>query len=366
MKTVLMAFLRKELSQALRDPRMRVLLFVMPVIQMAVFGYAISTEIRGIRLAAFHAPNDATSRRLVDRFFASGWFLPVPAEGGDPFSLIQAGKADAVLVAPEHGLTRSLGRGAGEVQLLVDAANAAKARAVEAYARSIIAAAVPRPSGTGPAGQGIALDVRVLYNPAMESSVFMVPGVMGMIVCLVTIVLTSMSLAREKETGTFETIIAAPLSVGEILLGKTVPFILLGLADCCLVLLAGTLLFSVPSRGPLWMLAVASAAFVVTTVSVGTLISTVSRNQQQAMLGSFMFLFPANLLSGIMFPVENMPPAVRWAAYFDPLKYFVTLVRNIMLKGGDPWVFVSNVAVLALMAVLTAALSYRRFRRTLE
>ncbi|MBI5625256.1 MAG: ABC transporter permease [Elusimicrobia bacterium] len=361
MKGVLLAFLRKEFAQALRDPRMRALLFIMPVVQMAVFGYAISTEIRGIRLAAFHEPGDARARHLADRFFASGWFVPVPDRGLEPFALIQSGKADAVLVAPAKGLTRASGRGEAEVQLLVEATNAAKARAVEAYARSILAAVFPQPSGGG-----IALDVRVLYNPAMESSVFMVPGVMGMIVTLVTIVLTSMSLAREKESGTFETIIAAPLSVGEILLGKTVPFVLLGLADCVLVLLAGSLLFDVPSRGPLWMLALASAVFVVTTVSAGTLISTISRNQQQAMLGSFIFLFPANLLSGIMFPVENMPAAVRWVAYLDPLKYFVTLVRAVMLKGGDPWVFASNVAVLAAMAVLMASLSFARFRRTLE
>ncbi|MFA6318032.1 MAG: ABC transporter permease [Elusimicrobiota bacterium] len=361
MRRVLLAFLAKELSQALRDPRMRALLFIAPILQITLFGCAISTEIRNIRLASFHAPDDAEARRLTERFLSSGWFLPVPAQGSDPASLIDAGAADAVLAFPAGGLTRAMGRGEGEVQLLVEATNATKARAVEAYARSILGAAGPPRSGPG-----IGLDVRVLYNPSMESSAFMVPGVMGMIICLVTIVLTSMSLAREKETGTFETIIAAPLGVGEILLGKTVPFVLLGLADCVLVLLAGTALFSVPSRGPLWMLALASGVFVATTVSVGTLISTIARNQSQAMLGSFMFLFPANLLSGIMFPVENMPIAVRWVAYLDPLKYFVTLVRNIMLKGGDPWVFASNVAVLVVMAAGTAGLSYIRFRRTLE
>lgn len=138
------------------------------------------------------------------------------------------------------------------------------------------------------------------------------------------------------------------------------------MVDCFLVLLAGTLLFSVPLRGPLWMLGVASAALVVTTVSVGTLISTVARSQQQAMMGSFIFLFPANLLSGIMFPVENMPAAIRWVAYLDPLKYFVTLVRDVMLKGGDPGVFASHVGALAAMAAFTAALSYKRFRQTLN
>jgi ABC-2 type transport system permease protein len=333
---------------------MRLVLFVMPVVQMTVFGLALTTEVRGIRLAAFRAPGDRAMERTVERFLASKWFVPAETGGDDPFGAIQSGRADACLVAPREGLSR----GREGLQLLIDATNASKARAVESYARAILA--------RGPPAGGVSLDVRVLYNPSMESSVFMVPGVMSMILCLITIILTSMSLAKERESGTFETIVSAPLGKREILLGKTLPYILLGLADAVLVVAAGAVLFSVPLRGPLWMLAAGSAAFVLATVSIGTCISTIAENQQQAMMGSFLFLFPAMLLSGMMFPVENMPLPLRWVAYLDPLKYFITLMRNVMLKGGDPRVFGWNVLVLLAMAASAAALGERRFRQTLN
>ncbi|HAM36198.1 MAG TPA: ABC transporter permease [Elusimicrobia bacterium] len=366
MNRAILAFIRKELSQSLRDPRMRLVIFVLPMIQMTIFGLAISTEIRGIRLAAVHAPSDAAARRLADRFYASGWFVPVAGGGHDPYRLIAAGLADAVLVAPTGGLTKALGRGPASLQLLVNATNATKARSIESYATAIVAQETAPERRLGAPQPGIELDVRILYNPAMESSLFMVPGVMGMILCLVTIILTSMSLAKEKESGTFETILAAPLETWEILLGKTIPYGLLGLADALLVLAAAVVIFSVPIRGPLWMLALAAVFFVATTVGVGTLVSTISANQQQAMLGSFLFLFPAVLMSGLMFPIENMPPAILWVAQLNPLKYFVTLVRDIMLKGGNGWVFAYNLSVLGVMAAAVGATSYLRFRQRLN
>ncbi|MFA6435114.1 MAG: ABC transporter permease [Elusimicrobiales bacterium] len=366
MNPTLKAFIRKELTQTLRDVRMRALLFGAPVIQMTVFGLALSTEIKNIKLAVFSRPGDAMFGRVTEGFYASGWFTRAAhAPGEDPFELIASGRADAALISPAEGLVRSAERGNGKMQLLVDASNATKARAVEAYAKSIVADASEREYGARvlPA---LKFDVRVLYNPAMESSVFLVPGVMGMLVCLITIILTAMSLTREREMGTFETIVSAPLSNTEVLLGKTIPYLILGLADAALVVLAGYLIFGVPVRGPLWQLALASLAFVVNTVSIGTFISTVSKNQQQAMLGGFMFLFPAILMSGVMYPVENMPKAVIAAAYMDPLMYFVRLLRNIMLKGGDVHVFWTNLGALVLMAFFAAGLAYNRFRQTLN
>lgn len=366
MNSTLKAFIRKELTQTLRDTRMRALLLGAPIIQMTVFGLALSTEIRNIKLAVFSAPADAMSERLTEQFYASGWFKPVLFTPGEaPVELIASGRADAVLIPPAEGLARSVQRGDGKIQLLADASNATKARAVEAYAGSIVAAAAAREYPGGPVPP-VKFDVRVLYNPAMESAMFLVPGVMGMLVCLITILLTAMSITREREMGTFETIVSAPLSNTEVLLGKTVPYIVLGLVDTGLVVLAGYLIFGVPVRGPLWQLALAALAFVINTVSIGTFISTISKNQQQAMLGGFMFLFPAILMSGVMYPVENMPPAIIAAAYLNPLMYFVKLFRNIMLKGGDPLVFWQNTGILLLMAAGTVTLAYKRFRQTLN
>ncbi|HOW28513.1 MAG TPA: ABC transporter permease [Elusimicrobiota bacterium] len=362
MNRTLNAFIKKELAQTLRDPRMRVILFVLPMVQMTLFGFAISTEIKRLKLAVFHDPGDRAARQLTERFYSADWFLRVEPEGDDPLRLVRSGRADAALVIPAEGLTRSLARREATVQLILDASNATKARVAESYVSKILATARRGPEPPGP----FQLDVRVLYNPTMESSVFLVPGVMSMILCLVTIILTSMSMSKEKERGTFEMIISAPLENWEILLGKTVPFVLIGMLDTVLILLAGTLLFDVPVRGELWKLLLAAFVFVVTTVTIGILISTISKNQQQSMLGSFLFVFPATLMSGIMFPVENMPKTIIVVAYLNPLKYFVTLLRNILLKGGDPWVLWSNIGVLLLMAVATTALSFRRFHQTLN
>jgi len=239
MNVTLRAFIKKELVQTLRDVRMRALLFGAPVLQMTIFGLALSTEIKNIKLAAFSRPGDAMFERVSESFYASGWFARAGySQGEDPFELIASGRADAVLIAPDEGLSRSAERGGGKMQLLVDASNASKARAVEAYAKNIIAAAASREYGAR-AEPALKFDVRVLYNPAMESSMFLVPGVMGMLVCLITIILTAMSLTREREMGTFETIVSAPLSNKEILLGKTVPYVVLGLADAALVVAAG-------------------------------------------------------------------------------------------------------------------------------
>ncbi len=365
MNRALKAFIKKELVQALRDVRMRILLFGAPIIQLTIFGLALSTEIRNIKLAVYSEPGDAAAVRLAEDFYSSGWFKPaVFAPGEDPFELIGSGRADAVLLMPQGGLGRAAGRGEGKMQLLVDASNATKARVVESYAKTITARAAA--AYGAPQAQPLSFDVRVLYNPAMESSLFLVPGVVGMLLCVITIILTAMSLTRERELGTFETIVSAPLSDGEILLGKTLPFVLMGMVLFTLVLTAAHLLFGVPVRGPLWQLFVAAFVFVITTVSIGTSISTLARNQQQAMLGGFMFLFPAILISGIMYPVENMPKAVIAAAYLDPLMFFMRLLRSIMLKGGDLHVFWTNVGALALMAAFAAGLAYNRFRQTLN
>ncbi len=360
----LLGFMRKELIQVLRDPRMRIVLFLLPMVQMIVFGLAISNDVKNVRLAARFEPNDRLSQQLYERSIASGWFIPAKPTGDDPFTWIQADQADAVIVSPAEGLTRSIERGDGQVQLLVDATNVIRAQGVENYMQSLVAEVTQeyRPYKA----RSLQLDVRILYNPSMESTVFMVPGVMSLILCVVTILLTSMSLAREKEMGTFETIISAPVSTPEVLLGKTIPYIVLGMLDIPLIMAVASFLFGVPMRGSLWVTAFAGFVFICTTVAIGTLISTFSKSQQQAMMGGFIFLFVATLLSGIMFPLENMPLPMLAIAHLNPLKYFVVLLRNIMLKGGDAQVVWANVSALLIMCVIAVTIAFRRFKPTLS
>ena len=366
MKKVLLGFIKKEFAQTLRDPVMRVFLFVAPVIQLCIFGFAINTDFKNINLAVVYSPSDRTASRLSERIFATGWFNRVNAQETDPVELMQSGKADAVLVAPARGIDRDIAKGGTKIQLLIDAQNATKAHAIESYIQEIAAMFLAEKFPGAQNVPQVVFDVRVLYNPALETPIFMIPGIMTMIMCIATVMLTSMSIAREKELGTFESIIAAPLSNMEIILGKTVPFVIIGLVDAVFILAAGMTIFGVPMRGSFLLLFFSTLVFVCTTVSIGTLISTFAANQQQAMMGTFLFVFPAMLMSGVFFPIENMPLVLRVFAYVDPLKYFITLLRNVMLKGSVPEVYWPNVLVLSSMMIAAVFAAARRFRQTLN
>lgn len=364
MNPTLLGFIRKEMVQALRDPRMRGMLFVLPVVQLLIFGVALSSEVRNVTLAVSARPDDAFTRRLAGRFYASGWFIPVEAGPGDPFDLVRSGRAEVVLVAPPEGAAAAIGRGRASYQLLVDALNAMRARGIENYAQAVLARHL-RDEGLSPGESPFDFSVRTLYNPAGDTATFMIPGTLCLMLCLVTVVLTSMSMAGERERGTLETLLASPVAPWEVLLGKTVPFVILGMIDLPLVLLVAKGL-GVPIIGPLWLIALSTFIFVSTTVSVGFLLSSYSGSQQQAMLGGFLFIFPSIQLSGVIFPIENMPRAIAWIAWFNPLRYFVIVIRHLMLKGGDLGAVLPNLAAMAALGALALFWAGRRFRQTLN
>jgi len=366
MNKTLLGFIKKELTQALRDPRMKFILFVVPMVQMTLFGVAISNEVKNIRLAACFDAKDYVLRDVYERAIAGGWFVPAKSAGEDPYALIRSGQADAVLIPPPGGFTRALGRGGTRLQLLTDATNVLQAQSVESYLRSIISNTLRDDMKIPPPQPPVAFDVRVLFNPSLETAIFMVPGVMCMIMVLTTLILTNIAITREKEMGTFEMLISAPVSRAEVIYGKTVPYVVLGMANMPLVLGVAMLVFRVPCRGYFLVLAGATFVFVCTTVAIGTLISTYCRNQQQAMLGGFLFIFPAVMFSGLIFPIENIPAALKWLAYIDPMAHYLGLLRNIMLKGGDARYVATHIALLGVFAVVIVSASFRRFHTTLQ
>ena len=369
--TTVYGFLRKEFSQVLRDPKMRIILLVIPLMQMTVFGFAITTEVKNIKLGTVYNTNDSVFRRIEERSFSSKWFIPANGRGTlneqnvDPLEQIRSGRADAVLIAPPGGVTKALGEGGANIQLLIDASNVIRAQSIERYMQAIVNE-VLRDELHTTQNTPVSFDIRILYNPGLESAIFMVPGTMAMILCIVTILLTSMSIAKEKEMGTFEMIISAPVKTWEILLGKTIPFIIIGIINAASIFMLAIIVFKVPMKGHLFELGIATFSFIVTTVSIGTLISTFAKNQQQAMMGGFIFLFLSNLLAGIMFPIDSMPVVMKAAAYMNPMTYFVKLLRNIMLKGGSPQIVWTFIGILLLMAVITTLISYKRFHHTLD
>lgn len=356
-------FVRKELSQALRDPRMRGMLLIMPVVQLLMFGYALSSEIRNIRLAMVAAPGDQFSRELADRFYGGRWFVRADPGPGDPFESVRSGKVEAVLVAPVGGGDKALGRGAAEYQLLIDATNAERARGVEQYAQAVLEEQL-RARGYRDAPP-IVFHTRTLYNPENDTSTYMVPGTLCLLLCLVTLTLTSMSMTREREMGTLETLLAAPVSPWEVLAGKTVPFAILGMCDVPLVL-AVAWAMGVPIRGPLWEIFLVALVFVSTSVALGFLISSYTKSAQQAQLGTFLILFPAIQLSGVVYPVENMPYLIKLVTYFDPIRYLVIMIRHLMLKGGDIGLLLPNLLALGSLGAFAVFWAGRRFRQTLN
>ncbi len=366
MNKTLVGFIKKELVQTLRDPRMRVLLFVMPMIQLTLFGVALSNEVKNIRLAAVFDSKDTVLRDIYERSIAGKWFIPAKSKEQDPYTLIEADDADAVLVPPPGGFTRELGRGDAKLQLLVNATNVIQAQSIEGYLQNIVQQTVKDDFALTPPAPPIQISTRVLFNPALETSIFLVPGVMCMIMIISTMVLSNVAIVREKEMGTFEMLISAPVSRSEVIYGKTIPYVLLGMSDVPLILGVAVFAFQVPMRGSLLALFIAAFAFVCTAVALGTLISTYCRNQQQATLAGFLFIFPMIMFSGLMFPLENMPAALRWLSFFDPLAHFMGLLRNIMLKGGETDYVVSHIVYLAVIAVVSVIASFRRFHTTLE
>ena len=368
MNRTLIGFLKKEFKQILRDPRMRFVVFGVPVIQLTIFGTALSTEVRNIRLMAVYQPSDTVADKVYERAIASGWFVPAKAQG-DPADAIEGGKADVAFVAPPEGLSRQVGRADAKLQVLIDASNVVRARAAERYMQTVVAEVMTDQADRASlptAPTGIAMDVRILYNPSLESSMFLVPGVMGMLICVVTIVLTSMSITRERELGTFETLIAAPVQRWEIIAGKTIPYFALGMLVATIALTVARVVFGVPFRGPIWTLVLATVTFLAATVSIGMLISTYCKSQQQATLAGLLVLFPAIMLSGVMFPIDNMPIWLKAVAYINPLAYYVGLMRNVLLKGGETFYVLKQTGILAALTVVLLTFSYRRFHGTLD
>lgn len=364
---LLLAFTKKELIQTLRDKRMRGLLFIAPVMQMTLFGLALSSDVRNINLALYAAPGDTLAWDVAHRAEATHLFNLLPAPAGDPFEAIRAGKIDVALVAPPGGLDQAAGRGPAKMQLLIDSSNTTRAQGVNSYMNAITQAVIAERLSVGvTVPPRLDLQPRVLYNPSMDTTRFMVPGVLAMLLTLVTLTLTSNSITREKERGTFEMLISAPVSKGTLLMGKSVPFVIMGLMELPLVLAVAHFGFGVPVVGHLWMLFICALAFITCTVSLGILLSSMAQNQQQAMLGSFLLIYPIQMLSGIIYPIDNMPKVLYWTTYFNPLRYFAILMRNILLKGGDPGLVWPNVGSLLLLGTFLFSLAWVKFSQTLN
>lgn len=361
----------KELLQIFRDPRMRAILIGVPLFQTVVFGYAVNTDVRDVRLAISDRDRTPASRDFIAGFTASRYFTEVayPADEAGVQAHLDRGTARAVLVIMP-GFAAELGAGrTAAVQLLLDGTDSTMAGKVAQYAQQIAARwSEARLREQAPAGGlpgGVALVSRAWFNENLESRNFFLPGVIIILVALVTMLLSSMAVVREKEIGTIEQVMVTPLRRSEFILGKTIPFALIGFLDVLLITAIAVFWFEIPLRGSVALLLAGTGLYILSTLGMGLLISTICTTQQQAMMCVFFVIFPAMLLSGFMFPIANMPALIQGITYLNPLRYFLVIIRAIFLKGTGWAVLWPNFAALGLIGTALLALAINRFHKTL-
>jgi ABC-2 type transport system permease protein len=366
----------KEFLQLFRDPKLRRMVLLMPLVQVMVFGYAVTTDVRRVPTAVVDFDGSSFSRELLSRFSASGYFRFVSRtrDPDEASRLLDQGKAGAILRIDE-GFAQDLRAGrTAALQVIVDGSDSNTAgivlvyseRIAEEFSAQVLLGRQSRLRGTVPARQGVELVPRAWFNENLTSRNFYVPGVIALIVMLITLTLSSMAVVREKEVGTIEQILVSPITSAEFILGKTLPFAFVGYADVLMIAGIGVLWFDVPIRGSLPLLLLATTFYLMTTLGIGLFISTVSGTQQQAMMTVFFFYFPAVLLSGFMFPIANMPVPVQYLTYANPLRYFLVVLRGIFLKGAGSETLWPQMAALLGMGLVTLFFTTRRFRKTLS
>jgi len=354
----------KELLQLKRDPKIVPILFIAPVVQLTILGYAATTDVRRVELAVCDLDRSPASRTLVDAFTSSTYFqqvVSVPSQDLlDPW--LDSGRARIALTIPaDYSSERIAGRPV-EVQLIADGSDAMSGTLGLSYAQGTLQHLAEQ--------QGFRLPVelrpKVLYNPDLVSRYYMVPGVLAMILMIMTMMLTSMALVRETETGTMEQLLVTPLTPGAIIVGKLVPYALVGAVEISTALLVVLFWFRVPLSGSLAVLALLTAPFMLCTLGLGLLVSTLARTQQQAMMiSAFVFMMPQIYLSGFVFPIQNMPEAFQWFTYVVPLRYYVTVLRGVFLKGvGLDVLWPEGLALLGIGTTILL-LSRIRFRQRL-
>jgi ABC-2 type transport system permease protein len=361
---------RKEFRQALRDPRMRTLMVGPPLIQLVIFGYAVNMDIEMARIGWADRDRTPASRELRAAFEGSRRFTVVATPEGEAetHAVLDRGDAKAVIrILP--GFARDIQRGnTAAVQVLLDGTDSNTGGIVASYASQVINRYAAQLQGERSAAALPALEARsrVWFNPDLRSRNYFVPGVVVNIIALVTLILTAMAIVREKEIGTMEQLMVTPIRPIELMIGKLLPFGVVGMFDMALVTSLALLLFRVPLRGSLLLLVACSALFLLTSLGSGLFLSTISNTQQQALMSSFMFFMPAFMLSGFAFPIRNMPPAVQWLTYLDPIRYFMEIVWGIFLKGTGVEVLWPQMAAMAVFGVAIMGGSALRFHKRLD
>jgi ABC-2 type transport system permease protein len=367
--------IRKEFIQLRRDRRMFFIIFFSPVLQLILLGYAANLDIKNIPVVFCDLDSSSASRDFIARFPSSGYFSVEATLDriDDVDAYIDKGEASLALIIPSGMGRRLAGQEPVSIQVIVDGAESQTAVIGLNYAtmiglkysRQIL---IERLKQYSPAFSPpkVEPEVRVWYNPELRSRNFMIPGVLAMVLMIVTMMLTSLGIVKEREQGTMEQLLVTPIRAHELILGKLLPFFLIGLIEIGVVVAVAVFWFGVPVKGSIWLLFALSPTFMLTTLGLGLFISTISRNQQQAMLTAVFFILPQIILSGFVFPIENMPRIIQSLTYVVPLRYFLVIIRGLFLKAAGWGALWDETAALVVFGVVILGLSVLRFRKNLE
>ena len=362
-------FVKKEFYHIFRDTRTLVILFALPVIQMILFGYVVTTEVKDAHIAILDYSKDETTRRIIDKLGSSGYFIiTANLENEDQIEEnFRKGNVKEVVVFEKDFGKKLQKEKSASVHLIADASDANSANLIVNYTSGIINDFVTKENTTSAMPMQIAMETRMLYNPELKSAFMFVPGTMAMILVLICALLTSVSIVREKEMGTMEALLVSPLKPLQIILGKVAPYMLLSFINVITILLLSNYVFDVPIRGSVLLVLGESILFITMALSLGILISSITDNQMTAMFSSLLgLMLPSLLLSGFIYPVENLPDWIRWLCWLNPTTYFIIILKAVMLKGLGFMSIWRETLILAGITFVLLAISLKKFKIRLE
>jgi ABC-2 type transport system permease protein len=365
----LKSFIKKEFYHIFRDPRTMLILFGIPIAQLLIFGTVIKSEIRDVHIAIYDQSRDITTHEIINKLLSSGYFiLDENLENTNDIDVIfRKGKVKEVIVFESNFGEKLTKEGKAEVQLIADASDPNTARLVVSYTTGIINDYVKKSFPNLEMPLQIQPEVRMYFNEEMKSAYMFVPGVMALILMLISAMMTSISITREKELGTMEILLVSPLKPVQIIIGKVLPYLLLSIANAFVIILIGNLVFGVPISGSFILLMLQTILFILMALCLGILISTVAKDQMAAMFISMIgLMLPTIILSGFIFPIKNMPEILQWLSHIMPARYFITIIRSIMLKGVGILFVWKETLILIGMTLFFIAVSVKKFKIRLE
>ena len=371
----LVSLIRKEFIQILRDPRTLVMVLVIPLMQLFLLGYAANNDVRNVPLAVLDRDGGPAARRLLDAYRAADYFkiAYVIDSEQELRDLVDAGKARAGLLIPPDYSAQVAGQGVAQIAFVLDGSDPTVASTAlsaaqliaQRYATELMAERLERRSSTS-VSLPVEVRTQVWYNPDLVSNYYMIPGVIGMILFALTSILTATAVVRERERGTIEQLIVTPIRSWELVVGKIAPYVILAFLNTIEVLAAGHLWFKVPIRGDLTLIMALSGLFLLTSLGIGLLASTFANTQQEAMLTVWMTLLPGIFLSGFFFPLDAMPKVMQYISYLMPLRYYLSIIRSLMLKGSSIQALQGDIIALAVFGFVLIAAASLRFRKRLD